>query len=82
MPYADDIDLTFVGHTDAVPLGVSKTRLMNDNFALSVMRATRALQFSIREGFPAERMAAKGSAEKKRNTRSLSLIIKARRDEI
>ncbi len=80
--YSDYIEIEFVGHTDSSPLVNNRTQVLNDNFALSVIRATRALQYVQGLGFPSEKMAAKGSAEMKRNTRSLSLIIKPIRSEI
>lgn len=75
-PFNDMIELTIVGHTDAAPLSRGRTRVLNDNFDLSVIRATRAVQFAVSEGFSPAYIAAKGSADSKRNSRTLSIVVK------
>tara|TARA_B100001248_G_scaffold59027_2_gene40146 strand:- start:2059 stop:2730 length:672 start_codon:yes stop_codon:yes gene_type:complete len=80
--FANEIELEFVGHTDSIPIRNPAQKVVNDNFALSVIRATRALQYAQSLGYPSERMAAKGSAQTKRDSRTLSLIIRSTRDEL
>lgn len=73
-PYYSQIQITFVGHTDQMPF-FRNDSMLKDNFDLSVMRATKALQYSLSLGTPIDRVSAKGSADASRNSRTLSLII-------
>ena len=82
MPFSNEIDLIFVGHTDSLPMRKNASKVITDNFSLSVIRATRALQLAIRAGYPVDRLAAKGSADKRRSTRTLTLVVQARTSEI
>ena len=74
-PYIEDIEITFVGHTDQAPMLGLKQKIMKNNFDLSVIRATRALQFALGLGLPPARVAAKGSAQTRRNSRTLSMVV-------
>ena len=78
-PYAGQVDLYFVGHTDQQPLSHGNAYL-SDNFDLSTLRATHALQFALAHGFPKDHLFAQGGAENLRDSRSLSIRIKPRGD--
>lgn len=49
------------GHTDNVPI---KTKQFKDNWYLSTARAVSVLEYMISAGFPAEKLAAAGYADK------------------
>ncbi len=49
------------GHTDNVPI---KTKQFRDNWYLSTSRAVSVLEFMISSGFPADKLAAAGYADK------------------
>lgn len=74
-PYMSEINITFVGHTDPSVVSRSKNQYLSDNFDLSSLRATKALQQARRAGFDPTRMFAKGVAEHSRGSRTLSLVI-------
>jgi len=70
------IEIIFVGHTDSVPVIQDKKNIVEDNYDLSVLRASKALQFALHEGILPSHVAAKGAAEVVRNSRTLSMIIR------
>lgn len=74
-PFLSDINVTFVGHTDNKQVSRSKNRYVSDNFDLSSLRATKALQQAVKQGFNPSKMFAKGVAEYSRGSRTLSLVI-------
>lgn len=74
-PFKDHISLTLLGHTDDQPVVRSRSELLSNNFDLSSLRATKAVQTAVRFGFPPTHLAAKGAAEFERPTRSLSIIV-------
>lgn len=75
-PYATSVDITFVGHTDTDPIQKRKSWYIQDNFDLSSMRATKALQLAVNLGFKEEHLYAQGSSGNIRASRTLSLILK------
>lgn len=77
-PYADEIQLTFVGHADERAIR-RKDKIIDSNLVLSNLRATRAAEFALRQGFDPKFVTAEGAGEFSRNTRSLSLKITERR---
>lgn len=81
-PYKDQISLTFIGHTDGSPVAQIPGRLFKDNFDLSSIRATRALQFAARAGFPEAHMASQGNSQNSRASRSLSVLIRSKGDAL
>lgn len=81
-PYKDQISLTFIGHTDGSPVAQIPGRLFKDNFDLSSIRATRALQFAVRAGFPEAHMASQGNSQNSRASRSLSVLIRSKGDAL
>lgn len=81
-PYRDLISLTFVGHADAAAVRRGSKRKYTDNFDLSSLRATRALQFAARGGFPEDQMAAKGTSKNGRSSRTISILIKPKSETL
>lgn len=76
-PFASQVDVYFVGHTDAAPISQTNEYL-SDNFVLSTLRATHALQYALKSGLPQNHLFAQGGAENVRNSRTLSVIVKVR----
>lgn len=76
-PFQDQVDLYFIGHTDPKPLSRSNAYL-RDNFTLSTLRATAALQAALEAGFPKEHLFAQGGAENTRSSRTLSVKVRLR----
>lgn len=74
-PFAQEIDLTFVGHTDTTPVRQSASRGIADNFDLSAARAKGALSLASRFGYPIERLRVQGDAAFKRSSRTLSITL-------
>ncbi len=75
MIYKNQVELTIIGHTDSTPVKNIRGPFLDNNFAFSATRASEALKIAAEEGFPVEYLSAKGSADQKRNTRSLSLVL-------
>jgi len=75
LPYAEKVNIVFVGHTDSQPLSKTKTENVKDNFDLSALRASAAVRSVQGLGIPKGRMFLSGSAENVRNTRSLSIHL-------
>lgn len=75
MEYKDNVELTIIGHTDSTPVRSDRGPFLDNNFAFSATRASEALKVAAQEGFPVDALSAKGSADQKRNTRSLTLVI-------
>lgn len=78
-PYMDLIDIIVVGHSDTTPVLLKdQDQLIQNNFDLSNLRAGRALRYIMSIGIPKERLFTYADAGNKRNTRSLSILIKPR----
>lgn len=75
-PYRDQVSMTFIGHADADRIHPGSKKIYKDNFDLSAIRATRALQYAVKHGFPEDQVSAKGNSKNSRVTRSLSVLIK------
>jgi flagellar motor protein MotB len=73
-PYASDIDLYFIGHSDTKPVS-DTSGIVKDNHVLSALRATEALEFALSKGFPSNRLFSLGAAENMRSSRTLSIKI-------
>ncbi|MGZ3805206.1 MAG: OmpA/MotB family protein [Pseudobdellovibrionaceae bacterium] len=80
-PYISDVNITFVGHTDSMKVQKLKSKYMENNFDLSSLRATKALQQAVKSGFDPSKMFAKGVAEHAKGTRTLSLVITPSEEE-
>lgn len=79
--YKDQVELTIIGHTDSTPVRSDRGPFLDNNFAFSATRASEALKIAANEGFPVDSLSAKGSADQKRSTRSLSLVITNKKSE-
>ncbi len=77
-PNLDKLKFEFIGHSDAIPIGRTQA-LLQDNFELSSLRATRAIRYalSVSELHP-EQVTAKGSGSQKLSSRTLSIAISLR----
>lgn len=83
-PYTKEVELTFVGHADHIPISkkmIKDTKLLDSNFVLSSLRATKAMEFAAANGFDPRFILAQGSGEFARSVRSLSLRITSRRSQ-
>jgi flagellar motor protein MotB len=80
-PYMKDVNITFIGHTDSSVVSRGKNRYVSNNFDLSSLRATKALQEAVKLGFNPTKMFAKGVAEHSKGTRTISLVITPGEDE-
>jgi flagellar motor protein MotB len=76
-PFETGVDVTIVGHTDEAQVSQrNPASLIQSNFDISVLRASKALQFAVNDlQFSVDRLSAKGSADLKRSSRSLSIVI-------
>lgn len=81
-PYDDQIDLYFEGHTDDTPLQKHKNNIVVDNFVLSSLRASSALQIARRAGFSEKHMYIQAASSNLRNSRSLSIRIEPRKETL
>ncbi|HEY8936995.1 MAG TPA: OmpA family protein, partial [Cyclobacteriaceae bacterium] len=57
-----DINITVEGHTDNVPIS-KRSQYMNDNWDLSVMRATSIAKILTKAGVPSTQITASGKGE-------------------
>lgn len=73
--YKDQINIYFEGHADSTPVLHGRNKIIQDNFVLSSLRATQALQLAKKQGFPERHLFAQASSSNTRNSRSLSLRI-------
>jgi flagellar motor protein MotB len=74
-PHMKKVNITFVGHTDGTTSFRGGNRYVGNNFDLSSLRATKALQKAVKFGFDPRQMFAQGVAEHERASRTLSLIV-------
>lgn len=78
-PYKDEIELTVVGHTDTTAFRENRRFLVDSNLILSSIRATKAAEFFVDKGLPIENINTRGLDDRSRNSRSLSLVIKGKK---
>jgi flagellar motor protein MotB len=77
--YQNEVSLYFEGHTDSQPLTKHKNSIVVDNFVLSSLRASTALQFAKDAGFDDKFLFIQASSSNIRNSRSLSIRIEPRK---
>ncbi|CAN5705947.1 hypothetical protein BH10BDE1_BH10BDE1_02750 [soil metagenome] len=77
--YESEIELTFVGFTDAEAVRQKRSASIQTNFDLSALRATHALQEAFALQFPPDRLKAKGMGHVGRQSRTLSIQINLKR---
>lgn len=75
LKYKDQVNIYFEGHADSKPILHRKHKIIQDNFVLSSLRATHALQLAKKRGFNEKQLFAQASSSNTRNMRSLSLRI-------
>ncbi len=73
--YKDHINIYFEGHADSKQILRRKNSIVQDNFVLSSLRATHALQLAKQRGFSEKQLFAQANSSNTRNSRSLSLRI-------
>jgi flagellar motor protein MotB len=73
-PHMGKINLVFVGHTDEIPMGANR-KVINSNLVLSSLRASKAVEIAIKNGFDPVWVSAQGVGEHNRNSRTLSLRV-------
>lgn len=74
-PFMKQLRITFVGHTDGSKKFKHHNKYIKNNFDLSSLRATNALQQAVKSGYNPETMFAQGVAEHGRASRTISLIL-------
>lgn len=77
--HKDDVMVTFIGHTDEIPVKSAGGSVIDTNFVLSNLRAAKAVEFAVETGFDPRWVTAQGVGEHLRMTRSLSLRISERK---
>jgi len=79
VPFSEQVSISIVGHTDEVPVSALRNKkIVDSNLVLSNLRATKAVEFAVSNGFDPRWVSSEGVAEHRRNTRSLSLRITER----
>ncbi|HEY1079064.1 MAG TPA: hypothetical protein VGE46_03170, partial [Bdellovibrio sp.] len=81
-PYASQLNFYFEGHTDKDPLKKSRTTIVKDNFILSSLRASAALDIARTTGFPEDHMFIQAASSNIRNSRSLTIRISPKGDTL
>lgn len=81
-PYASQLNFYFEGHSDKDPVKKAKTSLLKDNFVLSSLRASAALDIARSNGFPEDQMFIQAASSNLRNARSLTIRISAKEDSL
>ena len=74
-PYDKKVKIYFEGHADNTPLKVHKNSIVTDNFVLSSLRATSALNIARDLGFTEKKLFIQAASSNTRNSRSLSIRI-------
>ncbi len=77
-PFHTQVSLTFEGHTDPQPVRGTKNKVIDSNLVLSSLRAARAAELAVEQGFEPAFVSALGVAEHLRKSRSLSLLVSGR----
>lgn len=74
-PHKDTLNMVFVGHTDQIRFDDKAKNIINSNLILSSMRAAKAVEYALKEGFGENMVFVQGLNDHPRNTRSLSLRL-------
>jgi chemotaxis protein MotB len=72
--HREKVNLIFIGHTDMAPIK-NKKQVVDNNMILSTLRASKAVEIAVKNGFSPYWVSAQGLAEFSRNTRSLSIRV-------
>ncbi len=78
-PHIDRLEFVVIGHADSKPL-VPRNAYVRDNFDLSTQRALSAMRRLQSLGLPRERLMIQGAADNDRAQRSLTLMIRLRKE--
>ncbi len=73
-PYKDQLQLTFIGHSDQLTIQNGGFYLAS-NLDLSSLRASRALSYAITQGYNPANLSIQAASDQGRNTRSLSIKV-------
>ena len=76
----DTIELYFIGHTDSQKVSQRKD-LINDNFMLSSLRATSALEYALSKGFDPESVYTQGAADNIENLRTITVRVQLKKTD-
>lgn len=76
IPLRSEVEIAITGHSDSQPVTASRSRLIEGNFDLSALRASKVIQRAITLGFdPQTLRISSASAQNERNTRSVSITL-------
>ena len=78
-PHSDALVLTFIGHSDQSPMKAKQGAVIDSNLVLSNLRAAKAVEFAVTQGFNPRTVVSQGADMFSRNTRSLSLRLVERK---
>lgn len=81
-PYNGKFNLFFEGHTDSKPIRKTRTTVITDNYILSSLRASSALQLAVTAGFDEKFLFTQANSSNVRNSRSLSIRLELRKETI
>lgn len=81
-PYQSTLNIYFEGHADQQPVQKSRTALLTDNFVLSSLRASSALLLAKKLGYSEKSMFISAASSNLRNTRSLTVRIEPKEEEL
>lgn len=81
-PYNGKFNFYFEGHTDSKPIRHTRTSVVTDNYILSSLRASSALQQAVLAGFEEKYLFTQANSSNIRNSRSLSIRLELRKETI
>ncbi len=81
-PNAQKIELVVIGHADSSRVSSTQNPYLSNNFDLSSLRALKAVEYFIGEGFPENHISAQGSSYGLRNSRTLSIRVRVKEELI
>lgn len=76
--YKNKIELSVVGHTDKTPVRQMKTRAIQENIDLAVLRASNATKWIRDRGFPQDDLSIEVSDPQADDRRSISLHVRVK----
>ncbi|MCB9092789.1 MAG: OmpA family protein [Halobacteriovoraceae bacterium] len=71
----DSVNMVFIGHTDKLQFKEKSNSVVNSNLILSSLRAAKAVEYAIAQGFDGNQVFVQGLNVQPRNTRSLSIKL-------
>lgn len=76
--FDQEIDVFFIGHTDQLKVIQKEGRAFLNNYDLSAIRASRAIQTALEVGMRSDSLYSMGASDHSKNSRTLSLLIKVK----